>query len=1008
MIYSISESTTDFLNFLEPYPEHPFQVEIQRLETSEATKTSTISLRSQQQKRIYDQSIGKWSIQTKTQNPVQVKKPQFLREVNILNQNQLQRQPDQLNDVGSKTKLIDQNVSSSVPTSTTHRTTITFSRRSLTPKSQQRDNSVTESVTSQKQILFTPQIYCVAPEYIQRDDSNTHIQVDKRPTSKPQYNEAACSKIRIAVQSISKTRQSEERKGGKKVKKRQIREDWSDSDFIHLRVLSLLQFPRQEMSARLKRVSGHIFSKLQKHKINLKLVYEQIQEAIKSTKLEDMPSNKDTAFNTAKSQRMSKNPKVSVKKPNSQPKTSCSKVSLKTQESFSPSIFVIDNLDSKKFYFLMKYFKNIKMLWDSVSEGLIQNVPLYSKVKNGMEDLCSYIPLFIRETKNLDMVSLISYISQGLTRDQALQTLDCIDRECLAHSREDFTKQRKNSKSQGDYDLNLECDRQYEVREEHEIKLSESFSDIDVCAYQALPIQNNHIQEIDYNNQTPKGKNSNKKSCSKQNVKSVVKPQQKKSAKKEVSFIERFSKDSGKRKQRQNNNIDELDHLKDNLKKLRSSLVDQIDEKNNLKFVKDLDKLLQKRIKVEETPIDTPTFHFKVQKSKRLVKAQEKKVKLEQKNKSKSCTKPYSLRQRKENAIKIERIKKQWKVKEVNSKKKKQQLFQVLRNKKLSYFSENNMGFSTDYNTDAGMFNSQSFSKDYSKSCDPKFIHHNNQKQLQADQLFEDIFYDDLVPPLHDIKMEDEGSADIQKNDIYKLSPMSMDMIRYEHDLLDSYIDLFLPTTVKFYSHQPTTNHTPLSLAEQKQIKHNENQISAQNLQNSKGDKKKQQLKNDMSFYHNDLDFQFDQSHQLNKNNTKDNHNNTGISQVQRDDIIPVNSKAKMSCSKQLFNKSGLNPIMLEENKTSQKLLSSFDQFEKRRVPFLQAQILNFDALSYMKQEDCNNNNGNETYTNKFGNSMMVDFDNGFIRENSTCFTNNGKNQFKNFNCNQESMEFFK
>lgn len=59
---------------------------------------------------------------------------------------------------------------------------------------------------------------------------------------------------------------------------------WSTEEFNQLRALSLLGFKRKQMATLLKRDDRLIFSKLQKHMINLASVEKQIDETLPKAK----------------------------------------------------------------------------------------------------------------------------------------------------------------------------------------------------------------------------------------------------------------------------------------------------------------------------------------------------------------------------------------------------------------------------------------------------------------------------------------------------------------------------------------------------------------------------------------------------------------------------------------------------------------------------------------------------------------------------------------------------
>jgi hypothetical protein len=96
-------------------------------------------------------------------------------------------------------------------------------------------------------------------------------------------------------------------------------------------------------------------------------------------------------------------------------------------------IMTIDGHSKQKFFYLQKYFKEIKNFHDSLDKLL--KLPLYRKLEASSEILPLYVPKFIRDTMYLTEEQLLAKISQGLTYQQASQTLDAIEMELRAHAR---------------------------------------------------------------------------------------------------------------------------------------------------------------------------------------------------------------------------------------------------------------------------------------------------------------------------------------------------------------------------------------------------------------------------------------------------------------------------------------------------------------------------------------------------------------------------------------------
>jgi hypothetical protein len=72
---------------------------------------------------------------------------------------------------------------------------------------------------------------------------------------------------------------------------------WSSEEFNQLRALSLLDFKRKQMATLLKRDDRLIFSKLQKHMINLTCVEKQIDATLpKAMKVVNIDNNEKQNF----------------------------------------------------------------------------------------------------------------------------------------------------------------------------------------------------------------------------------------------------------------------------------------------------------------------------------------------------------------------------------------------------------------------------------------------------------------------------------------------------------------------------------------------------------------------------------------------------------------------------------------------------------------------------------------------------------------------------------------
>ncbi|CDW82364.1 UNKNOWN [Stylonychia lemnae] len=269
----------------------------------------------------------------------------------------------------------------------------------------------------------------------------------------------------ISQETIIKSKSNENPKitnsvGAQKVSK------WTDDSFNHLRAQSLLNFERARMGNCLKRAVCKIFSKIQKHTKNLQLIQKVIFQSL--DRIGDI-QNFDKMMESQKN-------------------------------AMTSSILVIESEVGTQFYFIIKYFREVKQFYDSL-ESLCK-MDIYLERGNPIEILKSFVPLFIRKQDDLQLHELLSNISQGLTFEQAKKRRQYTpiknNRPYLPRDHHSFLKehhlQDKNPTS-GKKHLNL-CDKNEEIKDNSPIQLIIQPDENEDSTFQNF--QTLHQEEIDF------------------------------------------------------------------------------------------------------------------------------------------------------------------------------------------------------------------------------------------------------------------------------------------------------------------------------------------------------------------------------------------------------------------------------------------------------------------------------------------------------------------------------